>query len=89
MVGGIIVQVVPDGRRTYVEVLENTYFSRTWRVIRPRDDTECYGILVGDTLWWQSHVGFLSRRDENGEPILQDLVVGECQPADNPLSRVG
>lgn len=86
MIGGTVVQVVPDGTYTFVEVLENTYFDRVWRIVAPRGGAKPYPIKSGDSLWWQSGTGYLSRRDANDNVIFQDIVIGSCRPADSPLS---
>jgi hypothetical protein len=70
MVGGTIVQIVGDA----VEVLDT--FDRCWRKLdNPQEVRE------GDSIWWQSFTGYLSRR-----PHFTDKNIGRCRPC-NPHGR--
>lgn len=85
MVGGQVVQVVyglgcnAEGEldeSVYVEVLETDEpFARTWRKL-PQPGRRVY---VGDSIWWQSRRGYLTRAAE-----FADMPVGACLPAENP-----
>ncbi len=82
MVGGIVVQVVnPDnGKETFAEVLDETYFDRQWRVIRPRHGAPRADIQKNDAIWWQCRKAFLSR-----EGKFEDREIGQCDRCDSPL----
>jgi hypothetical protein len=72
MVGGTIVQKSGDA----VEVLD-TNCDRCWRKLdRPEEARE------GDSLWWQSFTGYLSRGGE-----FHDKNIGRCRPC-NPHGRL-
>ena len=74
MVGGRIVQVSGNA----VEVLDDSghTFDRCWRLL---DNPSA--VREGDSLWWQSHTGYLSRR-----PEFRDRDIGRCV-ACNPHGR--
>jgi hypothetical protein len=90
MIGGIVVQVVeglwidedPESRSNLsgcrVEVLDITCFDRQWRHL-----PQATGVHEGDSLWWQSHRGYLSTEEDG----FEDLDVGPCLPCENPLVR--
>lgn len=77
MIGGIVVQVLDDA----VEVLDTTYFDRCWRRVDSSAD-----VRVGDELWWQSFVGYLTR---DGAAGFRDKNIGECRPASLEQVRSG
>ena len=70
MIGGVVVQVASP----YVEVLDTHSFDRCWRILR----WSC-AVREGDTLWWQSFQGYLTRPGE-----FEDFPIGPCRPADGP-----
>ncbi len=69
MIGGRVQQRV--GNR--VEVLCTKYMDRAWRLV------EFDGIREGDTLWWGSGKGYLSR-----ECKFYDKPIGVCKDAAAP-----
>ena len=74
MVGGVITQIVGNT----VEVLDDSgpTFDRCWRKLeRPGEARE------GDSLWWMSKTGYLTRR-----PEFEDRNIGRCEPC-NPHGR--
>ena len=73
MIGGRVQQVVGDR----VEVLDLVYFDRAWRLVETTD------IQDGDTLWWQSFTGYLSRAGQ-----FADRNIGSCRPANDPAADV-
>ena len=70
MCGGTIVQKVGDT----VEVLDE--LDRCWRKLERPDE-----VREGDSLWWESHTGYLSRH-----PEFRDKNIGRCV-ACNPHGR--
>jgi hypothetical protein len=72
MIGGEIVQVVGSS----VEVFDGQTFDRCWRLLEQPEK-----VRVGDSLWWESHTGYLSRR-----PEFRDMNIGRCV-ACNPHGR--
>ena len=71
MIGGIIVQVIETEISIVVEVLNSHSLDRMWRSLPKGTDVE-----EGDQLWWQSHVGYLTRDGE-----FEDDDVGRCYHA--------
>ena len=71
MIGGIIVQVIDY----HIEVLSVRNFDRTWRRVETTD------VWAGDSIWWQSYQGYLSRPGE-----FTDRSIGSCKPSIHPES---
>lgn len=71
-VGGTIVQIVGSA----VEVFDSVNFDREWRRLEHPEL-----VREGDSLWWQSHTGYLTRR-----PEFEDKNIGKCT-ACNPHGR--
>ncbi len=70
MTGGTILQFVGNK----VEVLDETYFDRRWRLLANPDEVE-----VGDKLWWMDHTGYATR-----DGVFRDKNIGRCTMADEP-----
>lgn len=73
MVGGEVINVVVTSERVHVEVLDTRNFDRCWRDCRSTEPRP------GDSLWWQSWKGYLSREGE-----FSDKCIGRCAPGDAP-----
>jgi hypothetical protein len=76
MVGGFIVQKAGDA----VEVVDTGPFDRCWRKLERPDE-----VREGDSLWWQSFTGYLTRH-EGGAVVFRDKDIGRCEPC-NPHGR--
>lgn len=73
MIGGTVIHWADDETKgQYVEIQDGNDIS--WRHL-----SESREALVGDSLWWISLTGFLSRSGE-----FTDRNVGRCVPCDAP-----
>jgi hypothetical protein len=70
MIGGTIVQIV--GHK--IEVLDEGSLDRRWRKLEHVEE-----VREGDSIWWESHIGYASRPE-----IFRDKNVGRCTMADEP-----
>jgi hypothetical protein len=75
MIGGRVQQVIDHDGFRFVEVLDHlVHGDRVWRSVHPTADVQ-----EGDSLWWQSFVGFLTRHGS-----FVDRNIGTCKPACSP-----